>query len=203
MKKLLPIACIALAACMTACSLLQAVALKDCNYSYNKVSDITICGLSHNEMLTFGGIATITKALLSKTEPLMLGMKVHVNVENPNQTTAALNQLYYKVALDNVEIAEGNTTEPFSVPGGTTAVLPLQISTDLRTTLTGDKKTVVTKAIKNMAGIDADPSLVTVQIRPSIRIGSGSITSPTFIPISFEYSGKNGAKQVQAAQQVQ
>lgn len=193
-KYLFTLVCGLLALLLPACSLLQAVALKDCNYTYDKLSDVSLCGYQGKDMVSIGGIAAITKALLGKTETIPLDMTIHMNVENPNQTTAALEQLYYKVALDSVEIAQGNTTQGFTVPGGETAKLPLRISVDLKQSFTGEKRTVLTKALKNMAGINADPTEVTVQIRPTVRLGSGVVTSPRYIPIRFMYTGKNGNK---------
>lgn len=179
-----------LVATLSACSILQAIALKDCNYSYSRISDIRLMELSGSDMLTVSGVSTIGKALLGKTETVPLSMIVHVKVENPNKTTAALEQLLYKVELDSVEIGGGCSTEAFLLPGGETKELPLHMRVDLKTALVGERRTVLAKAVKNLVGINAEPTLVTVRLRPTVRFGSSSITSPKYIPISFEYGGK-------------
>lgn len=189
-KYIFAVMCGLLALLLPACSLLQVVALKDCKFTYDKLTDISLCGYQGKDMVSITGIATITKALLGKTETIPMDMTIHLNVQNPNQTTAALEKLYYKVALDSVEIAQGNTSQSFIVPGGETAKLPLRISVDLKQSFTGERRTVLTKALKNMAGISSDPTEVNVQIRPTVRLGSGVVTSPKYIPIRFTYTGK-------------
>lgn len=175
----------------TACGVLQAVALKDCQYSYHEVKNITFMDKPANELLSVSGIALVTKALLGKTETVPLGFTVHIDVENPNKTTAGLERLAYIVSLDDFQIASGNTEQSLIVVGQGKADLPLRLVVDLKTALQGEQRQVLTKTLKNFLGMTADPVEVTVQLRPIVRFGTGVINSPKYIPIHFTYSGKN------------
>lgn len=198
-KKLLHISLIAITSIVLAgCSIMQAVALIDCNYSYGSVSDFSFMGLKGKEMASISGLATIGKALLGKTETAPLGMVVNLVVENPNKQTAAIERIYYKVHLDTVLIADGNTASEFIVAGGTSATLPLPINVDLKTALKGSSRTALVKALKNMVGINADPTEVTVDIKPVVKVGNGTISTPKYIPIHFTYEGKNEEKNAAA-----
>lgn len=179
---------------LAACSLAQAMALKDCKYSYNKMTDVTFLGMTSSDILSLTGPAKLAVGLLGKAEA-PLDFTVHINVFNPNNTTAAMESLYYKVSLDSVQVAEGSTSEPFMVVGGTTADLPLRLSVDMKDLIKSDKRPVVTRAIKNMLGVGTEPTNVTVQLRPTFKMGASVVTSPVFIPVSFAYSGKKNANQ--------
>lgn len=177
---------------LSGCSLLQAFALKDCDYSYDKLTDVSFMNMTTSELLSFSGAAKMASGLLGKTETVPLGFTIHLKVNNPNQRTASMERLYYKVSLDSVEVADGNTTEPFMVAGGTTADLPLRLNLDVKNLLQSDKRAVLTKTIKNFVGVNAEPTNVTVQLKPTINMGGTPITSPAYIPIKFQYTGKNG-----------
>ena len=113
---------IAFAVILGGCSALhqavqQAVALKDCKYAYSRMSDVTFMDMNPNEMATFGGAAKLAMGLLG-SQPAPLGFTIHLRVTNPNEMTAAMESMYYKVSLDSVEVAEGASSEPVMVVGG-------------------------------------------------------------------------------------
>lgn len=177
---------------LSGCSLLQVLALKDCDYSYDQISDVKFMDMSTSELLTFSGAAKMATGLLGKSETVPLGFTIHLKVNNPNQTTASMERLYYKVSLDSVEVADGCSTEPFMVAGGATADLPLRLNLDMKNLLQSDKRAVLTKTIKNFVGVNAEPTNVTVLLKPTINMGGTPITSPAYIPVKFQYTGKNG-----------
>ena len=185
----------ALAAVICGCTVLkQAVALKDCKYAYSRMSDITFMDMKTNEMASFAGAARLAMGLVGN-QPAPLGFTIHLKVSNPNETTAAMESLYYKVFLDSVEVAEGNSLEPFMVVGGGEADLPLKINTDVKTLLQSDKRATMTKVIRNLVGVANEPTDVTVQLKPTIRVGNSQLTSPVYFPVKFVYSGKNSNNQ--------
>lgn len=180
---------------LTSCSVLQAVALKDCTYSYREVSDIQFLNMKQDEIVSFNGISAVTKALLGKTETVPWGMTVHINVTNPNNGTAALERLYYKVSLDSVQIADGQTEQSLVVVSGQTVDLPLKLSVDLKNALQSDKRAVLGKALKNVVGIGKEPTEIRVDLKPIFRFGSGLVASPAFIPVTFQYPDKKSEEK--------
>ncbi len=190
MKKKFLLAGAIVLAVLSGCTVLQqAIAMKDCKYAYSSMSDITFMDMKTSELATFTGAAKLAMGLLGNS-PAPLGFTVHLNVTNPNQTTAAMESLYYKVSLDSVEVADGASTEPFSVAGGSQADLPLKINVDVKNLLQSDKRATITKVVRNLVGVSDEPTMVNVQLKPTIRMGNAQLTSPVYIPISFEYSGK-------------
>jgi len=170
-------------------ALQQAIAFKDCKYSYKSLTDITFMDLPTSQLLTFGGAAKMANGLLGK-EAAPLGFTIHLNVDNPNQFAAAVDSLYYIVSLDSVEVAEGSMPENFRVEPGERADLALPLKVDMRNIMKSDKRSIMTKTIKNMVGIGSEPVQVLVRIRPTLRVGNRKMTVPAYIPVSFEYTGK-------------
>ena len=181
---------------VSACSLMQAIALKDCRYTYAKMTDVSFLGMTSADMLTLTGPARLAVGLLGKSDA-PLDFTIHLNVYNPNQTTAAMEALYYRVLLDSVQVTEGSMKESFMVVGGATEDLPLKISVDMKALLHSDNRPVITRAIKNIIGLNADPTNVTVLLKPTVRMGSSLVTSPVFIPVNFTYTGKKAKNEEQ------
>ena len=181
---------------VSACSLMQAIALKDCRYTYAKMTDVSFLGMTSADMLTLTGPAKLAVGLLGKSEA-PLDFTIHLNVYNPNQTTAAMEALYYRVLLDSVQVTEGSMKESFMVVGGATEDLPIKLSVDMKALLHSDNRPVITRAIKNMIGLNADPTNVTVLLKPTVRMGSSLVTSPVFIPVNFTYTGKKAKTEEQ------
>jgi len=193
MKQKLSVLLLVVATVFCGCTVLkQALALKDCKYTYSRMTDVTFMDMTTQELATFAGAAKLAMGLMGN-QPAPLGFTVHLDVENPNQTTAAMESLYYKVSLDSVEVADGASMDPFMVPAGAHADLPLRISTDMKTLLQSDKRATMTKVIRNLVGVSNEPTDVTVQIKPTVRIGNTPVTSPVYFPIKFVYSGKKGS----------
>lgn len=181
---------------VSACSLMQAIALKDCRYTYAKMTDVSFLGMTSADMLTLTGPARLAVGLLGKSDA-PLDFTIHLNVYNPNQTTAAMEALYYRVLLDSVQVTEGSMKESFMVVGGATEDLPIKLSVDMKALLHSDNRPVITRAIKNIIGLNADPTNVTVLLKPTVRMGSSLVTSPVFIPVNFTYTGKKAKTEEQ------
>lgn len=181
---------------VSACSLMQAIALKDCRYTYAKMTDVSFLGMTSADMLTLTGPARLAVGLLGKSDA-PLDFTIHLNIYNPNQTTAAMEALYYRVLLDSVQVTEGSMKESFMVVGGATEDLPIKLSVDMKALLHSDNRPVITRAIKNIIGLNADPTNVTVLLKPTVRMGSSLVTSPVFIPVNFTYTGKKAKTEEQ------
>ena len=195
MKQKFFVLVLAVATVFCGCTALkQAIALKDCKYTYSRMTDITFMGMNTNQMATFGGAAQLAMGLLGNT-PAPLGFTIHLDVANPNQTNAAVESLYYKVGLDNIEVADGALEEPFVVPAGGDADLPLKISVDVKNLLQSEKRATMTKVIRNLVGVSNEPTDVIVQLKPTIRVGNSTMTSPVYFPVKFVYSGKKTNQQ--------
>jgi len=190
MKKNLVVLCAFLMLVLSACSISQAIQLKNCEYQFSRISDVTFLDMTRSERFSFMGVARITQALLGRTDEVPLGCTAHIRVTNPNKSTASVDRVFYTVALDSLQIAEGSTTEPFIVAGQSSADLALKVSVDIKKLLQSEMRPALVKAVKNFLGMNESPSQVTITLKPIIRVGGTAMSIPKPIVIRTQYGGK-------------
>lgn len=142
-------------------------------------------------MLSVAGAARVTQGLLGRSETIPMGLVLHLNVQNPNPQSAAIDSLYYTVYFDSVFIGDGHSLQPIAVPPTATIDLPVHVSMDLKTLLSGDKRQVVGHAVKNIIGMGSDSTRVTVGLKPTLRFGQVPVTLRSPIPVSFTIRAKD------------
>lgn len=175
---------------LSSCSIMQAVALKDCTYTYNRITDVTFMNLKQSDIVSFSGITRVTKALISKNEEMPLGFTVHVRVSNPNKKTASVDRIFYVVDLDTIQVASGCTTEPLIVAGESTIDMPLRFVFDVKTMLNSGASPTLGNLVKNFIGIGDTATNVTLHLKPVVKVGSASMSIPKPIALHFAYGGK-------------
>ena len=103
----------------SSCSMLKnfsnAVAMKDCKYSFNKVSNVEVAGFSSDTQFSFLDIAKITALLNGTAESIPLSMNIVLDVENPNKKDAGFEKMDYILNIDEVDLLSGQLSEPFFV----------------------------------------------------------------------------------------
>jgi len=174
----------------TACSITQAIKLKDCEYTYSHISDVTFMDMTSKERRSIAGVTMMTRALLGKTDQVRMGCTIHLRVHNPNKQTASVDKLFYNVTLDSITIAEGSMQDAFIVAGESTADMPIILSVDVKKLMQEHSKATMTNIVKNFLNMSDTPTHVTVTLKPLIRVGGTAVAMTKPIPISFEYGGK-------------
>lgn len=174
---------------MGGCSIMQAVALKDCNYTYDRVSNVTFLDLESKDLLSVTGVARVGKALLGKTEEVPLGFTVHIRVDNPNKKIASVDRVFYTVLLDTIQIASGCTTDALIVPGESHVDFPMRFVVDLKTMLHSGTYPTLARLVKNFIGLGDEPTMVNVRLKPVIRVGGVAMSVPKPFVLTFPYGG--------------
>lgn len=180
---------------LAGCNVTQAIKLKDCTYSYSHISDVTFMDMTASERRSIAGITQITRALFGKTDQVTMGCTIHLTVKNPNKQTASMDRLFYTIALDSIQIAEGSNNEAFIVAGESRADMPITLSVDIKSLTKEHSRATVINMLKNFLGLSETPTQVTVKLKPVIRMGSVAMAIPKAIPLTFQYGGKKGEKE--------
>lgn len=174
---------------LTGCSIMQAVALKDCTYTYDRITNVTFLGLEKRDLISFTGAARMGKALLGKADEVPLGFTLHLKVDNPNKMTASVDRVFYTVMLDTIQVASGCSNEALIVPSETQVDFPMQFSFDLKTLLSSGSYPTLANLVKNFIGIGKEPTMVTIQLKPVIRVNGVALGVPRPITLTFPYGG--------------
>jgi len=171
-------------------SLTQAYNLKNCEYAYRSISKLSIAGLNLSEGLSPLMIPRILTILSGNMSSIPLNFTVNMDVKNLSSGAAAFQSFLYIISIDDVRFTTGNFNQPFHVEAGETKVLPIDIGVDIAEIMQNNSRSAIEKIVKNFIGLGDTPSKVTIQLKPSFKVGERIVTSPRFIPVDFTFGGK-------------
>lgn len=164
--------------------------MTQCKYDYKSISNLTISDMNLSKGISVLNIPKITSILSGKATSIPLNFTLNLDVNNPNQSAALLHGLQYVVNVDDIELTTGVVNQALNIPAGGNQMLPITIGTDLGELMQKHSKKSIENIAKNFLGLSDQKSKVTVQLKPTFMIGGRAITSPHYIPVSFEFGGK-------------
>ena len=178
------------------CTVLQsglssAYNLANCEYKYKSVSDITVSDMNVSKGLSPLMIPKLISILSGEASSIPMNLTLNIDVNNPNTGTAAFQALSYIISIDDIQFTTGNFRQPFSVSAGETKMLPMTIGFDIAELMKKNSRPAIENIAKNIIGIGDTSSKVTVQLKPSFKVGDQTFTSPLYIPMTFNIGGKN------------
>lgn len=203
MKKLLLIC--SLAYLLASCSGInkqvnQIKALEDCKFSIISVDSITVANVKvkdimGKEKMDLTKMPRLALALLRKNVPLR--GNINLQITNPSDKLAAINQFEYKILIKNQEIAGGLVNQRISVsPNGGSMTVPIQVNSNIYNILSDDKAMEAITDFLIEGGADDSSNkekkgVVTIKIKPTLDLGNKQIKYPGYITIDKEISSKN------------
>lgn len=183
---------------LTSCDVLeqasQMATLAKCDFRLKTVENTSLAGVNIQRIQKLSDVnlmdaARITSAYAGKSFPLTFTL--NVEARNPNTGTASMQRLDWILLIDDIEMANGTNTQPVSIPGNQgTAIIPLQISTDLKKSLSGKSGEAILNFGFNLAGAGNSPSRITLKAKPTITISGFAVSYPGYITVSKEFSSK-------------
>ena len=191
MKKILILVMLMLSGCnILQTGLSNAYNLANCDYKYRSISNLTISDINLSQGLTPLMIPRVLSILSGNASSIPLNFTLNIDVNNPNSGAAAFQSLLYIISIDDVRFTSGNFSQPFQVESGETKVLPMGIGVDVKELMNNNSKSAVENILKNFLGLSDTSSKVTVQLKPSFKVGEQIFTSPLYIPVNFTFGGK-------------
>lgn len=164
--------------------------LVNCDYNYNSISNLSMSGINMSKGLTPLMIPTVLSIIEGKASSIPLDFTLNLDVKNPNNGTAAFQALKYIISIDDIEVTNGNFNQAFSVGAGESKVLPMNIGLDIAKLMQNNSRSSIQTIFLNFLGLGDKASEVTVQLKPSFKVGEQTFTSPVYIPVSFSFGGK-------------
>jgi LEA14-like dessication related protein len=173
------------------CSTLKsAYNLVNCDYKYHSIANLTVSDMNLSNGINALMIPKILSILSGNASSIPLNFTLNLDVKNPNSDAAAFQALNYIISIDDIPFTTGDFKQAFSVGAGETKRLPITIGVDIAELMKKNSRSSVENIVKNFLGLSNQESKVTVQLKPSFKVGDQTFVSPIHIPVSFKFGGK-------------
>jgi hypothetical protein len=172
----------------------QIKALEKCDYRITDATDITIAGTDVRKLIDGKSVNTlsipgIALGMLRKDIPLRA--KLNLEISNPTNNLAAINDFDYIVLINRQEVFNGSVNQSVNIGAGQTTRVPVQVNANIYKFLTDNKMlNDIGTFIGGATNGSEKKGLVTLKIRPSIKVGGGLVKYPGYITIDKEVSSK-------------
>ena len=171
-------------------ALLRAYNLKNCDYRYHSITNLTISDMNVSNGLNALMIPKVLAILSGNASSIPLQFRLNLDVQNPNSGAAAFQSLNYIISIDGIQFTTGNFSQAFHVAAGETKQLPMDIGFDIAELIKNNSRSAIENIVKNFLGLSNTSSKVTLQLKPSFKVGEQTFTSPVYIPVNFTFGGK-------------
>lgn len=172
----------------------QIKALEQCDYKLNDINQITIAGTDVKKLVTDQSInlvnlPALALGFLRQDIPLRASLKL--DITNPSNSLAAINNFDYIILINKQELVNGTVDQRVSIAPGQTTSVPLQLNANIYQFLSNQKilEEVTTFLTSSKNGKETK-GMVTIKIKPSIMVGGSLVKYPGFITIDKEVSSK-------------
>nr|WP_068886521.1 LEA type 2 family protein [Pedobacter panaciterrae] len=172
----------------------QIKALERCKYRITSADEITLAGADVKKMITnqdinLGSLPGLALGLLRKDVPLRA--RLNLEVKNPSGNDAAINQFEYKILINKQELATGFVDREVNVAAGQATVVPVDMEVNIYPFISDSKvMREITDFIQSGKNGPEKKGILTLKIRPSIKVAGGLVKYPGFITIDKEVSSK-------------
>ncbi|MCK8490763.1 hypothetical protein M0L20_02800 [Spirosoma sp. RP8] len=185
-----------LSRCSVNQQLSQAKALGDCRYTIASADSVFLAGTDIREFrkledLNPARFPRLAAGLLTRNVPL--DARINLDITNPTNKLAGINQLEYKVILAGQELFNGFLNQRIEVqPGGGRTRIPVRLNANAYQLLTDAKtRDAFTQLVQNLSGSSGtQPSKLTIKIKPTLALGNKAVNYPGYITIDQEVTNK-------------
>ncbi|MBW6492671.1 MAG: hypothetical protein K0B15_15920 [Lentimicrobium sp.] len=190
---------------MSGCEILnqaqQMTNLTKCEFRLSSVDQLRLAGVDIQQInqlsdLRLMDAAKITAAAASGGS-LPLNFTLNVEAKNPNTAMAGLNRLDWILLIDDIEMVSGVNDQRVQIPanGGTTNI-PLTIGINLKEALKGKSADAIANFGLNLAGTGNRPTRITLKAKPTIMVGSQTISYPGYLTVQNEFTSAYFSRKV-------
>ncbi|WP_316810863.1 LEA type 2 family protein [Pedobacter heparinus] len=172
----------------------QIKALEKCTYRITSADQVTIGGADVKKMLSngdinLGSLPGLALGLLRKDVPLRA--RLNLEVKNPTGSDAAINEFEYKILINRQELATGFVNQALNVAAGQSSTVPVDMEVNVYPFVSNSKVMgEISDFLKSSKGGPEKKGILTLKIRPSIKVGNTLVKYPGFITVDKEISSK-------------
>ncbi len=161
-----------------------------CEFKLNSINILAIDNVNVSHVKNVSDLDVLTVAKLGK--PLISGKMpityiANIEVNNPNSQKAALSKMLLNVLYNNVELVQSEINQQLEVMPLGKAIIPIQLTSDIGNIVKGES---INSLLGLLLGNNDVPSVFTVKLKPSFKIGPAMIQYPGYITLSKEFKSK-------------
>ena len=172
----------------------QIKALEQCDYRLIDATNISLAGtdvrkLINGKSLDLINVPSLALAYFRKDIPLRASLNLEIT--NPSNNLAAINNFEYIILINQQEIANGSVDQRVSIEAGKSTRVPVLLNANIYQFLANGKTLDdITSFLTGAAQGTEKKGMVTLKIKPSIMVGGNLVKYPGFITIDKEVSSK-------------
>jgi len=168
--------------------------LSNCDFQIHSVENLNLAGISIQNVNSVSdlGLADFGRIMAAMILPVFpLSMTLNIVGRNPNTKPAGLNKLDWILFIDDIQMTSGSLDQAFVIPPNQgTAVIPVQITVDLKKVLNGRSADALVNFGLNLKGKGGTPTRFMIKLKPTIMTGKTPLTYPGYITVRTEYSSQ-------------
>jgi hypothetical protein len=172
----------------------QIKALENCKYRITSADQLTLGGADVKKMFLNGDINLtslpgLALGLLRKDVPLRA--RLNLEVKNPTGDDASINEFEYKILINRQELATGFVNQAMNVAAGQSTTVPVDMEVNVYPFVSNSKVMgEISDFFKSGKNGPEKKGILTLKIRPSIKVGNTVVKYPGFITVDKEVSSK-------------
>ena len=174
----------------------QAKALGDCRYAIASADSVFLAGVDVRQFRKIEDInparyPRLATGLLTRNVPL--DARINLDITNPTNKLAGINQLEYQILLAGQELFNGFLNQRIEVqPGGGKTRVPVRLNANAYQLFTDPKtRDAFTQLVQNFSGAaNTQPSKLTIRIKPTLDLGGKQVNYPGYITINQDVTNK-------------
>jgi LEA14-like dessication related protein len=172
----------------------QIKALEKCTYKIHSADNISLAGtdvkrLLNDQNINLGSLPGLALGLLRKDIPLKA--RLNLEITNPSSNVAGINEFEYKILINKQELAGGFVNQEVNIQPGQSTTVPVDLIANIYPFVTNSKvMNEITEFLQGNKNGGEKKGILTLKIRPSIKVGGALVKLPGFITIDKEVSSK-------------
>lgn len=188
--KLLMVAGLFISSCSVIEQINQMKQFTNCEFKINTINQLRIAGVSMEGKkkisdFTFAETIRLTNALAKDEIPATF--TIRLEAINPNSKKAAMNQLDWKLLIDQQQVAKGIIEKQIVIPpNGRKTDFSLPVSVNLKEVLTGKSGQALMNLIADITGQGSGKSELSMKLSPSIRVGNQMLKYPGYVTVKHQ-----------------
>lgn len=185
------LACMVLFAGTISCKQLREMkAMSKCQFRLINIDLLSLDNIDISGIRTPGDLDALTVIRLGNSlfsGKLPLTYRANIESKNPNTENAAINQFELHILFNNVNLVQTMIQERYEVKPGETAKMPVLLTSDIAQIVKGES---ISKVLGWLFTGNDSPAVFTVKIKPSVLVGSVTLTYPGFITLSKDFKSQ-------------